>query len=347
MMAGDDKHDSPHNPDNRIELDRLSADEKHKADILAHPGGEAQGKALHDPVPKAKARKAAARGRLPAEVATTGHSWDGIEEYDNPMPRWWVWVFYLTIIWGIAYTIAYPAWPLISGVTQGVIGQDNRAAVSAEIAGWEDKNAGVKAQLVETDLNAIGDDAQLASFAENAGAAIFRTHCAQCHGAGAAGVQQLGYPNLLDDDWLWGGDMESIHYTVTHGIRNTTDGDARYSEMPKFGADELLEKEQIAGVVEYVLQLSGQEHDAALAADGATVFADNCSSCHMEDGKGDRSQGAPNLTDAVWLYGGSREAITHSVNFARFGVMPNWNARLTEDEIRAVAWYVHSLGGGE
>ena len=164
---------------------------------------------------------------------------------------------------------------------------------------------------------------------------------------GAAGVQGKGYPNLLDNDWLWGGDLDSIHTTITHGIRNTTDGDARYSEMPKFGVDGLLEPAQIGEVVEYVLQISGQDHDATKAATGATLFADNCSACHGQDGKGDRAQGAPNLTDAVWLYGGDRDTITYTVVNARFGVMPNWNQRLSEDEIRAVAYYVHSRGGGE
>ncbi|GAB1364777.1 cytochrome-c oxidase, cbb3-type subunit III [Rhodobacter sp.] len=285
--------------------------------------------------------------KVQAEVPTTGHEWDGIREYDNPMPRWWVWVFYMTIIWGVGYTIAYPAWPLIEGATRGVLGYNMREEVASEIKRFDDANADVKAKLVAADLNAIGSDAALAGYAQRAGAAVFKTNCAQCHGAGAAGVQSLGYPNLLDDDWLWGGTMEDIHLTVLHGIRNTTDADARYSEMPKFGADELLDKEQIGQVVEYVLKISGQDHDATLATEGQTVFADNCSACHMEDGSGDRAQGAPKLTDAVWLYGGSREAITESVNFARFGVMPDWNERLTEDQIRAVAFYVHGLGGGE
>lgn len=285
--------------------------------------------------------------QAPGDVPTTGHSWDGIQEYDNPMPRWWVWVFYATIVWGIGYTIAYPAWPLIHGATQGLLDQDPRADVVAEIGVWDAKNGPVKAKLVAADLTAIKDDPDLASYAENAGAAVFRTNCAQCHGAGAAGVQSLGYPNLLDDDWLWGGSMEDILLTVTHGIRNTTDGDARYSEMPKWGVDEMLDGAQIDQVTEFVLKLSGQEHDAALAGEGATVYADNCASCHMEDGAGDRTQGAPKLSDAVWLYGGTREAIRDSVFYARFGVMPNWNQRLSEDEMRAVAYYVHSLGGGE
>ena len=283
----------------------------------------------------------------PRQVETTGHNWDGIEEYDNPMPRWWVWVFYATIVWGVGYTIAYPAWPLISEATPGLLGASTRADVAAEIAGVDAANAAIKDKLIATDLNAIGADTELAGFAERAGAAVFRTNCAQCHGSGAAGFEGKGYPNLLDDDWLWGGTMEDIHLTVTHGIRNTTDPDAHYSEMPRFGTDGILDETQIAQVAEHVLAISGQEHDAALAAEGATIFADNCAACHMEDGSGDRAQGAPKLTDAIWLYGGSREKIIETVTKARFGVMPNWNQRLSEDEIRAVAYYVHSRGGGE
>ncbi len=283
----------------------------------------------------------------PKQVETTGHIWDGIEELNNPMPRWWVWTFYATIVWGIGYSVAYPAWPLITGATPGLIGSSTRADVAAEIARVDAANAEIKASLVAADLNGIGTDPDLAAYAERAGAAVFRTNCSTCHGSGAAGFEGKGYPNLLDDDWLWGGTMEDIHLTITHGIRNTTDADARYSQMPSFGADELLDPTQNSQVVEYVLQMSGQDHDAALATAGATVFAENCAACHLEDGAGDRAQGAPRLNDAIWLYGGSREAITASINVANFGVMPNWNTRLSEDEIRAVAFYVHSRGGGE
>lgn len=281
------------------------------------------------------------------QVETTGHQWDGIEEYNNPLPRWWVWVFYATIVWGIGYTIAYPAWPLISQATPGLLGASTRADVAAEIASVDAANAAIKEKLVAADLTAIGADPELAGYAERAGAAVFKTNCATCHGSGAAGVEGKGYPNLLDDDWLWGGTMEDIHLTITHGIRNTTDADARYSEMPKFGTDGILDETQIEQVAEHVLAISGQDHDAAMATEGATIFADNCAACHMEDGSGDRTQGAPKLTDAIWLYGGSREKIIETVTKARFGVMPNWNQRLSEDEIRAVAYYVHSRGGGE
>jgi cytochrome c oxidase cbb3-type subunit 3 len=282
-----------------------------------------------------------------AQVETTGHSWDGIEEYNNPLPRWWVWILYACIAWGIWYSIAYPAWPMLTQATQGYLGYDNRQAVEAEIKRFDDANADIKAKLIAAPLTGIAGNDELNGYATAAGAAVFKTWCAQCHGSGAAGVQGKGFPNLTDNDWLWGGDIEAIHTTISHGIRNTTDPDARYSEMPKFGADGLLDETQIGQVVEYVLQLSGQEHDAALATAGQTVFLDNCAACHTETGAGDRAQGAPALNDAIWLYGGDRETIHTTVFGARYGVMPAWAGRLSEDEVRAVATYVHSLGGGE
>lgn len=279
------------------------------------------------------------------EVETTGHSWDGIEEYNNPLPRWWLWTFYACIFWGVLYTIAYPAWPLLNGATPGILGFSTRQNVAAEIAAVEEANAAINDQLANAELTQISADADLQSYANNAGAAVFRTWCAQCHGSGAAGA--TGYPNLLDDDWLWGGSIEEIHTTITHGIRNETDPDARYSQMPSFGTDELLEKEQIRQVVNYVMSLSTEPNDPALVEEGSVVFADNCASCHGEDAKGDRTQGAPNLTDAIWLYGGDYDTLITSVSQARFGVMPNWNERLSDAEIAAVATYVHGLGGGE
>lgn len=283
------------------------------------------------------------------EVGTTGHSWDGIEELNNPLPRWWLWTFYICIVYAIGYSIAYPAWPGIKGATPGLLGFSTRAEVAQDIAVAEAKLAPINAKLATAELTAISGDPELNGYAQSAGAAVFKTWCAQCHGDGAAGAK--GYPNLLDDDWLWGGDIEAIHFTVTHGIRNEDDpeGEARYSEMPAFGRDELLEKEEISQVVNYVMSLSpgGTPEDASQVEAGAVVFEDNCSSCHMEDGTGDRAQGAPNLTDAIWLYGGDYAAITETVVNARYGVMPNWNERLSEAEIRAVATYVHSLGGGE
>jgi cytochrome c oxidase cbb3-type subunit 3 len=277
------------------------------------------------------------------DYETTGHEWDGIKEYNKPLPRWWLWTFYATIVWGVLYSIAYPAWPGIKEATPGLLGFSTRAQVAEEIARFEDANAGINAQLASVELTEIAQDADLNQYAQNAGAAVFRTWCAQCHGSGAAGAK--GYPNLLDDDWLWGGDIEAIHATITHGIRNEEDPDARWSEMPAFG--DMLAEEEISQVVNYVMSLSGEPQDASMAAAGETVFLDNCAACHMDDGTGDRWQGAPNLTDAIWLYGGDYETLKETVTYSRFGVMPPWTDRLSEAEIRAVATYVHGLGGGE
>jgi cytochrome c oxidase cbb3-type subunit 3 len=281
------------------------------------------------------------------EVETTGHEWDGIQEFNNPLPRWWLWVFYACIVWAIWYSIAYPAWPGLKSATSGYLGFSTRAQVAESIAEFETKLAPMNDKLAGVELASIADDTELRGYAVSAGAAVFKTWCAQCHGSGAAGAK--GYPNLLDDDWLWGGTMEDIHTTITHGIRNTDDEDARFSQMPAFGRDELLEKEQIAQVVNYVMSISAGNtpQDASLVAEGEVVFQDNCAACHMEDGTGGRFQGAPNLTDAIWLFGGDYASLYETVYNARYGVMPNWNTRLSEAEIRAVATYVHGLGGGE
>ncbi|MCO8145105.1 cytochrome-c oxidase, cbb3-type subunit III [Rhodovulum tesquicola] len=287
---------------------------------------------------------------LPEDVVgTTGHSWDGIEELNNPLPRWWLWSFYACIAFALIYAVLYPAIPLKSGATPGLLGYSTRAEVAREIERFQGANADLVARLIEVELDpeVIRADPDLYNYAVQGGAAVFRTFCAQCHGSGAAGVQAAGYPSLLDDDWLWGGALEDIYTTVTHGIRNEDDPDARWSQMPAFGVDELLTDEEIGQVVHYVRKISGQEHDAALASDGEEVFLYNCASCHMDDGTGDRYQGAPNLTDAIWLYGGSVETLTETVFYARFGVMPSHQERLSEADRRAVATYVHQLGGGE
>lgn len=277
------------------------------------------------------------------EPPTTGHSWDGIEEYDNPMPRWWLTVFYACIVWGVIFTILFPSWPGVTGAWPGLLGFSTRGQVAEEITRFTEANAAIDDQLAQAELTAIADDPELNTYAVNAGAAVFRTWCAQCHGSGASGA--VGFPNLLDDDWLWGGDIEAIYHTVTNGIRNETGDDPRWSEMPAFG--EILEGEDIAAVANFVMSLSGEPQDASLVAAGAVVFEDNCAACHMEDGTGDREQGAPNLADAIWLFGGDYDTIVETVTNSRFGVMPNWDTRLTESQIRAVSVYVHGLGGGE
>ncbi len=272
---------------------------------------------------------------------TTGHSWDGIEELNSPLPRWWLWIFYATVLWSLVYVVLYPAWPLISDSTKGTLGWSSRAELAEEIAMVEEGQADVRRALRETDPALVPGDPELHGFALNAGAAVFRSHCSQCHGAGAAGF--TGYPNLLDDAWLWGGTVEDILFTVRHGIRNDEDPDARWSEMPSFG--ETLSDGEISVLAAHVRSLpSGLD---PLSGQGGSLFAEHCSVCHGDDGKGDRLQGAPDLTDAISLYGDSEESVAQSIIVGPFGVMPPWGGRLSEEEIRAVALYVHALGGGE
>jgi len=278
-------------------------------------------------------------------VETTGHDWDGIKELNNPLPRWWLWSFYITIVWGIGYSIAYPAWPLVQGATAGLLGYSTRAEVAADIAAVDAQNAAVSERLASADLTTLPQSDPAHQFGVAGGAAVFRANCSQCHGSGAAGVQAAGYPNLLDDAWLWGGSLEAIEYTVRHGIRNEQDFDARWSEMPAY--EEVFTEDEIAATAEYVLSLSGNEHDAALATFGAEIFAGDCSSCHGDAGLGDPELGAPNLTDAIWLYGSSRDTIIETITYSRFGVMPSWGLRLSDAEVKAVTLYVHQLGGGE
>lgn len=281
------------------------------------------------------------------KVQTTGHEWDGIQEFNNPLPRWWVWIFYVTIIWGIGYSIAYPAWPLLKTATPGLLGFSTRANVAADIEKFDAMNNEVEAQLASADLTTLADNPDVFNYAIQSGRATFATYCSQCHGSGAAGAE--GYPNLLDNDWLWGGDVETIAYTIRHGVRNTEDEDnAHFSEMPAFG-DDYLEDEDITNVVAYVRSLAGLENEMGDVTAGAVVFEENCAACHMEDGTGDRAQGAPNLTDAIWLYGSSFEKVEHSVRVGPFGVMPAWgmNPLFDDAKINAVATYVHQLGGGE
>lgn len=287
----------------------------------------------------------------PGQVETTGHVWDGVEELNNPLPRWWVWVFYATIIWGVAYTIAYPAWPMVTRATAGVLGFSTRAQVAEDLAAWNERNASLNEQLAMADMTTISANTDLQNYAVNMGASVFRANCSQCHGSGAAGVQASGYPSLLDNDWLWGGKIEDIVYTVTHGIRNDQSPDTRWTQMPAF--KEVLLPEEIDALVNHVLAVSGQEHDAALAETGAQLFLDNCASCHGDNAEGNRDMGAPTLNDAIWLYGGDAETIRYTIENARFGVMPAWSEEwrpaggLNQAEINAVAAYVHQLGGGE
>lgn len=282
----------------------------------------------------------------PTGTSTVGHEWDGIEELDTPMPRWWLWTFYLTIVFAVGYVIAYPAIPFLHGSSQGVLGWTSRGELAAETRAVNDERAALLNQIATTPIQSLPAKPELMKAAVAGGRAAFRVNCVQCHGAGAAGVPGL-YPNLNDDDWLWGGNLAQIEQTITHGIRQPGDDQTRTSLMPSFGRDALLTPAQIDDLVSHVRVLSGQEKPGAAAARGAALFADNCAACHGPAGKGGRQFGAPNLSDRIWLYGGSREKITASLTNAHAGVMPAWHGKLDPVTIKMLAAYVHSLGGGE
>jgi cytochrome c oxidase cbb3-type subunit 3 len=276
---------------------------------------------------------------------TVGHEWDGIEELDTPMPRWWLWTFYATILFAIGYVILYPAWPLIHGATPGTTGWTSRGQLDAQIAARNAELAPIRAAIERTPIEQLPGNPNLFQQAVEGGRAAFRMHCTQCHGSGAAG--SAGYPNLNDDDWLWGGDLRAIEFTIINGARNPDHPQTRMSQMPAFGRDRILEPAQIEDLVAYVRTISRQQAPDAAARRGAPLFAQNCASCHGNDGRGNRQVGAPNLTDPIWLYGGDADTLRTTITNARAGVMPAWSGRLDPVTIRMLAAYVHSLGGGE
>ena len=278
-------------------------------------------------------------------TATTGHEWDGIKELNTPLPRWWIITFYACIVWAVGYWIVYPAWPLVSGYTSGVLHYSSRADVAVELTNLEKIRGEKMVTLGAASLADIEKDPALLALARARGRAVFGDNCAPCHGSGAAGAK--GYPNLNDDDWLWGGSLDQIMQTIQFGVRSghpkTHD-----SAMLAFGKDGMLKSEEIVTVANYVRSLSGlparQSYDPAA---GRKIFVDNCVSCHGDAGKGNQEVGAPNLTDKIWLYGSDEATIIETITNGRSGVMPAWTGRLDPSTIKAMAVYVHSLGGGK
>jgi cytochrome c oxidase cbb3-type subunit III len=275
---------------------------------------------------------------------TTGHEWDGIRELDTPLPKWWLYILYATIVFAVGYCIYYPSIPLISWHSVGVSGYTNRAALIESTAQANAAQAKFRDRVRDASLDDIRRDRDLRAFAETGGRAAFAENCVPCHRSGGAGAK--GFPNLADDDWLWGGTLAAIHQTITHGVRNA-DPDSRQSQMPRFGADGLLKPQQINDVVDYVLSLSKQPAAPEAIKRGGAVFAENCAVCHGEGGAGNQDLGAKNLTDGIWLYGGDRASLIDTVANARNGSMPAWDARLDATTIKMLAIYVHSLGGGQ
>lgn len=271
---------------------------------------------------------------------TTGHEWDGIKELNTPLPKWWLYTFYATILWAIAYTVVYPSWPTLGNYWGGVAGYSSRADHRADMGKLADSRAVWAEKFKGQDIETVANDPELLKYAMAGGAYIFAENCAPCHGAGGQGGK--GFPILADDAWIWGGTLADIQQTISYGVRSGHD-EARFGEMPSFGADEILSADEISQVATYVNGLSS----GTASGPGAQVFADNCAACHGEDGKGIKDMGAPNLADDIWLFGGSVDAITKQINKPQHGVMPVFIDRLGEVSVKQVSIYVHTLGGGQ
>jgi cytochrome c oxidase cbb3-type subunit III len=281
-----------------------------------------------------------------ARHGTTGHEWDGIEELNTPLPRWWLWTWYACILWSFAYWVVYPAIPLATSFTKGVFGWTSREQVVKDLDGLKALRGPMTAKIEAASLVDIEKTPELLSFARAQGSAAFAVNCSPCHGAGAQGAK--GYPNLNDDDWLWGSTLEQIHQTLQHGIRWDADKETRSSMMPAFGRDGILKPNEISATADYVRSLSGLPTDQGADLKlGAKIFADNCAACHGEKGEGNQEVGAPNLSDKIWLYSPEKSAIMERITVGGGGVMPAWSARLDEATIKSLAVYVHTLGGGQ
>jgi cytochrome c oxidase cbb3-type subunit III len=277
--------------------------------------------------------------------STTGHEWDGIKELNTPLPRWWILTFYVTIVWAVGYWVVYPAWPLVSGYTAGVLHYTNRGAVTKDLAELAVIRGDTMKVLAGASLAEIEKDPSLLALARASGRTVFADNCAPCHGTGAAGAK--GYPNLNDDDWLWGGSLDQIMQTIQFGIRSGNPK-AHEGQMLAFGRDSILKPEEIVTVANYVRSLSGLSTEPGFhAAAGKKIFDENCVACHGKDGKGNQEMGAPNLTDQIWLYGSDEATIAETITNGRAGVMPAWTGRLDPLTIKALTVYVHSLGGGK
>ena len=258
--------------------------------------------------------------------ADTGHTWDGdLREYNNPLPKWWLWLFYITVVFGLLYLVLYPGLGTFGGIkgwSQAKQYQEERAAVEA-------KAATLLAPFASMTVPELAGNAQAMATASN----LFQNNCAQCHGSDGGGAR--GFPNLANSDWQWGGDPDTIVQTIANG---------RVAAMTPWG--EVLGPEGVDAVIAHVQQISGQQSDPALAAAGATLFQTYCMACHGVDGKGMTAVGAPNLTDDVWLYGGDAATLKQTVTGGRAGQMPAFQDKLGEQRVRLLAAYVLKLSGG-
>lgn len=273
------------------------------------------------------------------QVKTTGHSWDGIEEYTNPDPFWLRLVFYITMFFALGYWLLYPSWPAQN--QHGILEWTSVKALDKSLDEVAALRKEYQAEFDKASFEEILKDPKLLKFALAGGRSAFQNNCAMCHGVGGGG--NIGYPNLTAGAWLWGGKPDDIYTTLKHGIRST-DPETRMSNMAAFGEDGLLTADQINLLTDYVI---GLYNNAATKPEAAALYAENCASCHGDKGQGNYEFGAPALNDAIWLYGGDRATVFATIYHGRAGVMPYWSGRLDDSTIRQLTIYVHQLGGGE
>ena len=257
-----------------------------------------------------------------AEDKTTGHVADGIEEFDNPLPAWWFYMFVITIVWGVGYLIVYPG----MGNFAGVIGWTQVGQYDKEVAAADEKYRDMRDRYLALPVEEIAGDPAVRKM----GMRMFANNCAQCHGADAKG--RYGFPNLTDDDWIFGGDPATIKATLEHG---------RQAVMPAWGS--IIGDKGVTDVTRYVLSLNGRDVEEAQIAAGETVYQTYCVACHGAEGLGNPALGAPNLTNGVWLYGGSEEQLAHTIRAGRNGMMPAFKDTLSEDKIHIISAYVYGL----
>jgi cytochrome c oxidase cbb3-type subunit III len=272
---------------------------------------------------------------------TTGHEWNGITELNTPVPKL-VWFFLIvTALFSVGYWLLMPAFPLWSTFTKGLLGADDRAAVTAAVKQATADRAGWADQIAAKSYAEIERDPRLMAAVRESGRALFGDNCSVCHGREAKGGR--GFPNLTRSSFLWGNAPEAIAETIKVGI-NSTNPNSRVSQMPAFGRDHVLERPDMENVVAYVLSLSGAKASVGNAEAGKTVFTATCAVCHGPDGKGKTDVGAPNLTDRTWIHGGDEASIYNDVWGGLQGQMPSWEGRLSPIERKILALYIVDLG---
>ena len=276
---------------------------------------------------------------------TTGHEWNGIKELDTPIPRGVLMFLIVTHVWAIFWWFMVPAWPLGVTYTKGLLGIDQQTTVEARVIDGQQQRSGWTTRLENEPYDTILADEALMRTVRDTGRQLFGDNCAACHGRDGRG--RANYPDLTDDDWLWGGGPALIEQTMRVGI-NTAHPESRVSQMPAFGRDEMLDREQVRSVAAYVYSLTHPDYSTPENLDrinaGREVFVTTCAACHGENAQGDKEIGAPNLSDPYWVYGGDLDTIIASVHGGRQGHMPTWDERLTTAEMRTLAVYVHDLG---